>query len=57
MSIKQNEIDNLNKVIQQLEESKTKNMMQIDAYEVEIRELKKKHAVKSDQHEVLEREY
>ena len=37
LSIKQNEIDNLNKVILQLEESKTKNMMQIDSYEVEIR--------------------
>lgn len=57
LSIKQNEIDNLNKVILQLEESKTKNMMQIDSYEVEIRELKKKYAVKSDQYDVFEKEY
>ena len=57
VSIKQNEVDNLNKVIQQLEESKTKNMMQIDTYEVELRELKKKLAAKLDQHEVLEKEY
>lgn len=57
LSIKENEVENLNKVIQQLEESKTKNMMQLDTYEVELRELKKKLAVKLDQHEVLEKEY
>lgn len=50
-------MDNLNKVILQMEESKTKSAMQIDSYEVEIRELKKKLAVKVDQHEVLEKEY
>lgn len=32
-------------------------MMQLDTYEVELRELKKKLAVKLDQHEVLEKEY
>ena len=57
LSIKQNEVDNLNKVILQLEESKTKNALQIDGYEVEIREFKKKLAVKTDQYEVLEKEY
>lgn len=41
----------------QLEESKTKSMMQIDSYEVEIRELKKKYAVKTDQYDVFEKEY
>ena len=57
LSIKQNEIDNLNKVIHQLEESKTKAAMQIDSYEAEIRELKKKLVVRADQHEVLKKEY
>lgn len=44
-------------MIQQLEESKTKNALQIDSYEIEIRELKKKLAVRVDQHEVLEKEF
>lgn len=57
ISIKDNEIENLNKVIQQLEESKKKNVMQLDSYEVELRELKKKLAVRVDQHEVVEKEY
>jgi len=57
LSIKQNEIDNLNKVIHQLEESKTKTAMQTDSSDAEIRELKKKLVVRVDQHEVLEKEY
>lgn len=57
LSIKQNEIDNLNKVIHQLEESKTKTTMQTDNSDAEIRELKKKLVVRVDQHEVLEKEY
>ena len=57
LQIKQNEIDNLNKVLAQYEESKQKINQQVDLFENEIRELKKKLVVKSDQFDVLEKEY
>lgn len=57
LQIKQNQIDNLNKVLAQYEESKQKINQQVDLFENEIRELKKKYVVKSDQFDVLEKEY
>ena len=41
----------------QYEESKQKINQQVDLFENEIRELKKKLVVKSDQFDVLEKEY
>lgn len=57
LQIKQNEIDNLNKVLAQYEESKQKINQQVDNFENEIRELKKKLVLKTDQFDVLEKEY
>lgn len=57
MQIKQNEIDNLNKVLAQLEETKDHLSRKCDSQETEIRELKKKVHLKQDQNELIEREY
>ena len=57
LQIKQNEIDNLNKVLVQFEEQKGSLSHKVDAYENEIRELKKKQIVKQDQIELIEREF
>ena len=43
--------------VAQYEESKQKINQQVDLFENEIRELKKKLVVKSDQFDVLEKEY
>ena len=57
LQIKQNEIDNLNKVLAQLEESKSGLQQINDSYENEIRDLKKKLMIKQDQNELLEKEF
>ena len=57
LALKQNEIDNLNKIIEQLEKLKIKNVQQVDNNEGEIRELKKKVILKNDQYEILEKEF
>ena len=57
LALKQNEIDNLNKIIEQLEKLKIKNIQQVDNNEGEIRELKKKVILKNDQYEILEKEF
>jgi chromosome segregation ATPase len=48
VQMKQNEIDNLNKVLSQLEEQKSSLSTKCDSNEGEIRELKKKLMIKSD---------
>lgn len=57
VQIKQNEIDNLNKVLSQLEEQKGSLTSKCDANDGEIRELKKKLMIKTDQLELVEKEF
>lgn len=47
----------MNKVLAQFEEQKSKFHLQNDTNENDIRELKKKLIIKSDQHELLEKEF
>lgn len=47
----------MNKVLTQFEEQKSKFHLQNDANENDIRELKKKLIIKSDQYELLEKEF
>lgn len=55
--MKQNEIDNLNKVLTQFEEQKGKYHLTQDQNENDLRDFKKKLIIKTDQHELLEKEY
>lgn len=57
MQIKKNEIDNLNKVLAQFEDDKSKYVSQISNLENQLRETKKKLVIKEDQVEVLEKEF
>ena len=57
MQIKQNELDNLKKVLAQFEEQKNSLTQKSDALDNEIRDLKKKLVLKQDQNELLEKEY
>jgi chromosome segregation ATPase len=57
LTIKQNEIENLNKVLAQLEEQKTVLSKKADALEGENRDFKKKLILKGDQFEMLEKEF
>lgn len=57
LAIKQNEIDNLNKVCAQFEDQKNKLSNKVDSHETEFRDYKKKLIVKQDQVEMLEREF
>ena len=57
MQIKKNEIDNLNKVLAQFEDDKSKYVSQISNLENQLRETKKKHVIKEDQVEVLKNEF
>ena len=57
LSMKQAELDNGNKMLAQLEDSKGKYMLAIDNLEQNLREMKKKLIAKTDAFEVLEKEY
>ena len=57
LSMKQGELDNGNKMLAQLEDSKGKYMLAIDNLEQNLREMKKKLIAKTDAFEVLEKEY
>ena len=57
LSMKQGELDNGNKMLAQLEDSKGKYMLAIDNLEQKLREMKKKLIAKTDAFEVLEKEY
>jgi chromosome segregation ATPase len=57
LQIKQNEIENLNKVLSQLEEQKSSLTKKTDYLEGESRDLKKKLMLKGDQFEMLEKEF
>lgn len=57
LQVKQNEIDNLNKVLSQFEDTKATLNKKVDEYENELRDIKKKLIMKSDSLELIEKEY